>query len=390
MTTATTSAPPDFLEALLERFDPSVFHSPRDTARIRLELGDDSAWDALIEGESARLVEASAAQPDSRLIADAATWRRIARDVRGGMAAYREGRLRVRMNLHLGVGLLAATSSSREPGRMRFGSVGTRIGELSYVEAGMGPPVVALHGLGGTKASFLPTLADLAGAHRVVALDLPGFGESAKPIGASYDARFMARSVVAAMDGLEIDTAHLVGNSMGGRVALEAGMSHPDRVERMVLLCPAVAWIRDRRFAGIVRLLRPELGLLQVTPRPVVDALVRRLVPGATDGWAAAGVDEFLRSYLTPRGRAAFYAAARHIYLDEPEGDEGFWTRLSALERDCLFIWGEHDGLVPAGFRRHVEERLPGAEHLVLPCGHVPQVEAPRATHAAMLRFLGA
>jgi len=310
--------------------------------------------------------------------------------VRGGMAAYRQGRLRVRINLHLGVGLLAATSSNREPGRLRFGAVKTRIGELSYVEAGTGPPLLALHGLGGTKASFLPTLADLAASHRVVALDLPGFGESAKPIGAAYDARFMARSVIAAMDGLELDTAHLVGNSMGGRVALEAGMRHADRVERLVLLCPAVAWLRDRRYAAIVRLLRPELGLLQVTPRPVVEGLVRRLVPGASDGWAAAGVDEFLRSYLTPRGRAAFYAAARNIYLDEPDGDDGFWVRLSALERDCLFIWGEHDGLVPAGFRRHVEERLPRAEHLVLPCGHVPQVEAPRQTHGAMLRFLGA
>jgi pimeloyl-ACP methyl ester carboxylesterase len=388
MTPAATVAPPDFLETLLERFDSSVFHSPRATARIRLEVGSDGAWDALVEKGRACLVEASSAAPDSRLIADAATWRRIARDVRGGMVAFQQGRLRVRLNLHLGVALLAATSASREPGRLKFGAVDTRIGELSYVEAGTGPPVLALHGLGGTKASFLPTLADLAASHRVVALDLPGFGESAKPIGAPYDARFMARSVVAAMDGLDIDSAHLVGNSMGGRVALEAGMSHPDRVERLALLCPAVAWLRDRRYAGIVRLLRPELGLLQVTPRPVVEGLVRRLVPGATNGWAAAGVDEFLRSYLTPRGRAAFYAAARNIYLDEPDGDDGFWTRLSALERDCLFIWGARDGLVPAAFRRHVEERLPRAEHLVLPCGHVPQVEAPRATHGAILRFL--
>ncbi len=265
----------------------------------------------------------------------------------------------------------------------------TRIGDISYIEAGTGPPLIALHGLGGTKASFLPTIADLASSHRVIALDLPGFGESAKPIAAPYDARWMARSVVAAMDKLGIERAHLVGNSMGGRVALEAGMNHPDRVERVVLLCPAVAWLRDRRWAGALRLLRPELGLLQVTPRPVVERIVRSLVPGATDGWAAAGVDEFLRSYLTPRGRAAFYAAARNIYLDEPDGEKGFWTRLSALERDCLFVWGEHDGLVPVGFRRHVEASLPGAKHLVLPCGHVPQVEAPRATHAAMRRFLG-
>jgi len=383
-----TNAPPAFLEELVGRFDASVFHSPARRARIRLEVEGESEWDAVIEGTEARLEEAASREPDSRLIADAATWRRIARDVRGGMTAHQKGKLRVRTNLHLGVGLLAATSSNREPGRMRFGSVGTRIGELAYVEAGTGPPLLALHGLGGTKASFLPTLAALAESHRVIALDLPGFGESAKPIGAAYDARFMARSVIAAMDGLEIDSAHLVGNSMGGRVALEAGMRHHDRVQRLVLLCPAVAWLRDRRYAGLVRLLRPEMGLLQVTPRPVVESVVRRLVPGATDGWAAAGVDEFLRSYVTPRGRAAFYAAARHIYLDEPDGEEGFWYRLSEMQRDCLFIWGAHDGLVPAGFRRHVEEWLPRAEHLVLQCGHVPQVEVPAQTHQAMRKFL--
>ncbi len=387
MSTAGVSAPPAYLEELLERFDATAFHAPRGRARIRLEVEDKASWDAVIEGSEAELVESSG-EPDSRLVAGAATWRRIAKDVRGGMDAYQRGKLRVRMNLHLGVGLLAATSSNRGPGRMRFGAVPTRIGDLSYVEAGTGPPLLALHGLGGTKASFLPTLAALAETHRVIALDLPGFGESAKPIGAAYDARFMARSVIAAMDGLEIDTAHLVGNSMGGRVALEAGMRHPDRVQRLVLLCPAVAWLRDRRYAGIVRLLRPELGLLQVTPRPVVEGVVRRLVPGASDGWAAAGVDEFLRSYLTPRGRAAFYAAARNIYLDEPDGDEGFWSRLSGMQRDCLFVWGAHDGLVPAGFRRHVEEWLPRAEHLVLQCGHVPQVEVPAQTHQAMRKFL--
>ncbi len=146
---------------------------------------------------------------------------------------------------------------------------------------------------------------------------------------------------------------------MGGRVALEAGLRHPDRVDRIVLLCPALAWLRNRQWAGLVRLLRPELGLLQVAPRPVVDGIVRGLIPGATDGWAAAGVDEFLRAYLTPRGRAAFYAAARNIYLDEPAGESGFWARLRALERDCLFVWGL--------------QRRPGA-------GGVPP---PRGGHAA-------
>ena len=352
---------------------------------MRLSDGEQSA-DVVIDLRGARLT-APSGRPDALLEADPPAWRRVTRDVRGGWQAYAEGRLRIRHNLHLGVGFLAATSGMREPGRLRFDSVRTRAGRVSYVEAGQGDPVVALHGLGGTKASFLPTLAALAEHHRVIALDLPGFGESDKPIGAPYDAPWFARTVLEALDGLGIDRPHLVGNSMGGRIALETGMRDPDRVDRIVLLCPALAWLRRGRFAPVVRLLRPELGLLQVAPRPVVEEVVRRIVPGSRDGWAAAGVDEFLRAYLTPRGRAAFYAAARNIYLDEPGGDLGFWTRLGSLECDSLFVWGRQDQLVPVGFRRHVQNALPRAEHVVLGCGHVPQVEAPVETHDAVRRF---
>jgi pimeloyl-ACP methyl ester carboxylesterase len=137
-----------------------------------------------------------------------------------------------------------------------------------------------------------------------------------------------------------------------------------------------------------VRVLRPELGLLQMAPRPVVERMMRRLVPAASDGWTAAGVDEFLRAYLTPRGRAAFYAAARNIYLDEPHGPEGLWSRLEGLAPDALFVWGKRDALVPIAFMRHVERALPAARHVELDCGHVPQLERPRETHTAMRDFL--
>jgi 4,5:9,10-diseco-3-hydroxy-5,9,17-trioxoandrosta-1(10),2-diene-4-oate hydrolase len=109
------------------------------------------------------------------------------------------------------------------------------------------------------------------------------------------------------------------------------------------------------------------------------------VVPGGRDGWSAVGVDEFLRSYLTPRGRAAFYAAARNIYLEDPDT---FWPRLKELQGESLFVWGRQDRLVPIAFARHVREALPAAQHLELDCGHVPQLEAPRQTHRAVSKFL--
>ena len=190
---------------------------------------------------------------------------------------------------------------------------------------------MALHGLGGTKGSFLPTVAALAARFRVIAVDLPGFGDSDKPIGAAYDARFFARAGIDLLDALGLDRVHVIGNSLGGRVALEIALRHPGRVGRLGLLAPSLAWRRDRPWVPLLRLTRPELGLVQLAPRPLVDAIVRRVIPGADEGWTAAGVDEFLRAYLTPAGRAAFYAAARQIYLEEPHGEEGFWPRLRTL-----------------------------------------------------------
>jgi pimeloyl-ACP methyl ester carboxylesterase len=324
--------------------------------------------------------------------ADGGGWAWISRDLRGGMNAFRRGRLQIRDNLHLGVGFLAATSGADEPGRLELARVRTAMGNIAVARAGHpdAEPVVMLHGLGGTKASFLPPVAALADEYRVYSIDMPGFGDSVKPLRAGYDPRFFARAVCGFMDAAGIERAHLIGNSMGGRVAFEVGFRHADRVNRIVGLTPSLAWLRDRPWTPLVKALRPELGLIQITPRPVIEQAVRRFVPGGRDGWSAVGVDEFLRAYMQPRGRAAFYAALRNIYLDEPKGDEGFWTRLRELQNESLFVWGQKDRLVPIAFARHVREALPGAQHVELDCGHVPQLERPRETHAAIKRFLRA
>src|SRR4051812_2467014 len=303
--------PFDVLRLLVDRFDATAFDAPTGTARLRLEVTGEGACDAVVRHGLMSLGPAAAdRRADARLIADTQTWRRVGEDIRGGMNAFRHGRLQLRDDLHLGVGFLAATSGMTGPERLEVARERTELGDIAVLRAGRGDPVGMLPGLGGTKVSFLPTVAALAEDFRVIALDLPGFGDSVKPVGAPYDAAFFARSVVDLLDAMGIERAHVIGNSMGGRVALELGMLHPDRTGALALLAPSLAWLRERPWAPLLRFIPPELGLLHLAPRAPIERFVRAAVPGGDNGWSAVGVDEFLRAYLTPRGRAAFYAAA--------------------------------------------------------------------------------
>ena len=389
--TTSAIAPAETLARLVERFDSELFWPMRAGARVRLEGDGAGPRDVVFAGDRAFLV-APAGRADALLRADPATWAAIADDVRGGLDAFHTGRLRIARDLHLGVGFLAATAASDAAGGdgLRFRQVQTAVGPLSVNESGSGSPVLLVHGLGATKVSMLPTLAALSAAgFRAIAVDLPGFGDSVKPLRAGYHPPFFARSLVALLDALGIVRADVVGNSLGGRIALELGLRHPGRVGRLGLLAPSLAWLRERPFAPLLRLVDPRLGVLQPAPRPLVEAIVRAVVPGReSERWTAAGVDEFLRSYLTPRGRAAFYAAARSIYLEEPFGPGGLWTRLPSLRARTLFVWGREDHLVPIGFEAHVRAALPDSQHLELACGHVPQLESPAATHSALAAFL--
>ncbi len=129
--------PPPALEALAGRYDRTVFAPQRETARVRIVVLGRGAWDAVVDRGAVRL-EAANGGADATLTADAQTWAAIAEDVRGGMDAYRSGRLTMRRNLHLGVGFLAATSGLADPGRLRFRIVATRHARLSTLEAGGG------------------------------------------------------------------------------------------------------------------------------------------------------------------------------------------------------------------------------------------------------------
>jgi pimeloyl-ACP methyl ester carboxylesterase len=99
-------------------------------------------------------------------------------------------------------------------------------------------------------------------------------------------------------------------------------------------------------------------------------------------------VDEFRRIYHTAGARYAFLASARNVYLEAPFGRNGFYPRLAQLSPPTLFVWGSHDWIVPAAFRRHVRKWLPQAEQVTIDdCGHVPQVERPQETNELLLSF---
>jgi pimeloyl-ACP methyl ester carboxylesterase len=365
-------------------------------ATYHVVLGDlGHMWEVRCTSRAARVRKgATRRRPDVTIATDAETWIRLRHGALSGIEAFERRLLTVRGNLDQAIAFegMFRLPNGRPP-LLRIDEVPVGRHRISTLTMGQGPDVLLLHGLGGTRASLFETAAALAASFRVHAPDLPGFGSSSKPALGAYNAGWFSDQMLGLMDQLGISEACLIGNSMGGRVAIEMALSAPERIRALGLLCPAVAWIR-RGLHPIVRLLRPELGLLP-------HAFRRSLV--ASEFWSlfydrdvldpAVGelmVDEFRRIYHTAGARYAFLASARNIYLESPFGRDGFYPRLATLRPPALFIWGAHDGLVPAAFARHVASWLPNAEQVTIDhCGHLPQVEQPSRTNELLMSFFG-
>lgn len=363
-------------------------------ATYHVVLGDlGHVWEVRCTSRAARVRKgATRRRPDVTIATDAETWIRLRHGALSGIDAFERRLLTVRGNLDQAIAFegLFRLPNGRPP-LLRIDEVPVGRHRISTLTMGRGPDVLLLHGLGGTRASLFETAAALATSFRVHAPDLPGFGSSSKPALGAYDAGWFSDQMLGLMDQLGISEACLIGNSMGGRVAIEMALSAPERVRALGLLCPAVAWIR-RGLHPIVRLLRPELGLLP-------HAFRRSLV--ASQFWSlfydrdvldpAVGelmVDEFRRIYHTAGARYAFLASARNIYLESPFGLDGFYPRLATLRPPALFIWGARDALIPAAFARHVANWLPNAQQVTIDhCGHLPQVEQPTRTNELLMSF---
>jgi pimeloyl-ACP methyl ester carboxylesterase len=353
------------------------------------------AWSVHLDEGRVRLSRGAVPKPRATVSADPTTMAAVLEGRISGIEAFLAHGLVVRGDLALALQMDGAFDVGRRPVTHPVAKVRTVLGVRSaYLEAGPrdAPTVVLLHGLGATNASMLPLLADLARDHRVLAPDFPGFGASDAPHW-RYRAAELARWLDAFLTTVDAAPAALVGNSLGGRVAIELALTSPAAVTRMVLLCPSPAFRRMRQFTPLVRLLPPDAVVppLPMPHRAVVGGI--RAMFSRPDRlartWYDAAADEHLRVMRSYRHRRAFFACLKQIYMEEAFGDHGFWDRLPKLATPALFVWGDRDRLVPASFERHVVAAVPDAQSICLPdCGHVPQFEHPEETARLTRAFL--
>ena len=261
---------------------------------------------------------------------------------------------------------------------------------MRYWSAGdQGTPILLIHALACSVEFWGRVMEPLSKNHRVIALDLVGFGLSDKP-NATYSGAYLARTVRDFLDELGIARVHLVGNSMGGAVSLQFAYDHPDRVESLVLVCAAGLGYAVGPGPRILSI--PGIGEILAQPRRktsrrVVEACVydRSVVSeslveavyrhGQTVG-AARSLLRTVRSFIRPTGQREEVIA---------ENRAGF----PRLRIPTLVLWGEKDRTIPADYLEAVKQIPHVTVHSFANCAHYPQLEVPGAFCEKLLHFLG-
>lgn len=232
-------------------------------------------------------------------------------------------------------------------------------GPMVYWSGGYGKPIVVLHGIGNQAGSWAKLAADMAVMTRVMVPDLPGHGDS-DPLGGALSLQDLVDGVGVLVQKESPDQpVTLMGNAFGGWVALRYAVQHPERVERLILLNPFVAYEELER-APLV----PE-------DREQAAALVRAMSPGNAPtpaGFVLDDLVETIQNGATPRVLSGLRPADT---LSDAE--------LAGLDLPVLILWGGEDKILPVEHGERLAQRLPQASFEVLDgCGHIPQQQCPR------------
>src|SRR3954454_22153321 len=261
---------------------------------------------------------------------------------------------------------------------------------LAYVEIGEGePPVLLLHGLGGNWTAWLETLPAVARTHRVIAVDLPGFGASA-PGSDGISIPGYARTIERFCERMGLDELVVAGSSLGGWVAAELTLRAPELVKGLVLVGAAgIVPTRAERIRAVSMMRGAELGAplaprfrAAIASRPRLRKLALKYTVADPKRLAADLVLMALPTAPDPGFGPAFVAARR-------SWSDAWCDQLTEIERPTLIVWGEQDALLPLRHAREWARRIRGAELQVIPgAGHLPMLERPVLVNPLLRGFL--
>jgi pyruvate dehydrogenase E2 component (dihydrolipoamide acetyltransferase) len=244
--------------------------------------------------------------------------------------------------------------------------------------AGEGPPIVFLHGFGGDLNNWQYNQEALAESHATYAVDLPGHGASSKDLGSGgADVGALASAVLAFLDAKGIERAHLVGHSLGGGVALDLALNHPERVASATLICTAGLG-PDINMAYID-------GFMQAKRRKQLQPLLETLVADP-----AMISREMIEDVLKFKRLDGVEAALNRIVDDSFAGGQQalqLTGRLGELRVPVQVIWGRQDRIIPA---RHAEGLPAGLKvHVLDDAGHMVHMEKAAEVNELILALVG-
>jgi pimeloyl-ACP methyl ester carboxylesterase len=276
------------------------------------------------------------------------------------------------------------------PDHLRWVRVKGRWMNVLDYGSGSGPPVIFIHGLSGCWQNWLENIPHFAHERRVIAVDLPGFGQSEMPA-EPITMTLYADTIDALMQELGIDTAQIVGNSMGGFIGAELAIQHPERVERLVLVGAAglsVEYIRTQRTKGL-RHQAENVAFFYIgwlASRSHTVATRRRLRTGLLLLVAAhpAKLPGALTIEQVAGSGKPGFSDALGAMLDYPLRD-----RLEKIACPTFIVWGDKDRLVPVRDAAIFEKLIPDARAVIYKdTGHVTMMERPARFNRDVSAFL--
>jgi pimeloyl-ACP methyl ester carboxylesterase len=249
------------------------------------------------------------------------------------------------------------------------------------------PTLVLIHGLANAIEIWSRVLTRLARRFRVLAFDLPGFGEANRPV-AAYDAAFFVDQLKALLDTLAIERAHLVGSSLGAGVIVRFSGQNLDRIDRAVLAAPGGFGRETHPLMRVPAL--PLVGDWLGRPTPANNRLTLGLAIHDRHNVTPELVEWTNRYARVPGSDLSFVRTLQTgVGLSGVRERGSFEALARAFERPALVVWGKQDRVFPARHSDRAVTLLPLAEQILIDrCGHYPHWEQPEAFAAAVERFL--